>query len=138
MSWAVLSHRILRLLWCIVALGAATAAAADDPKAPNMEAVGAQLATIFNERKADALVAMLDMGALGARVAANVFDSERGRSEFARGFAKTAQAKTLVSDIFGQLDRSPGSATKFMRVVTRGAEQRPLLRFDYSGMRTVA
>ena len=26
MSWAVLSHRILRLLWCIVALGAATAA----------------------------------------------------------------------------------------------------------------
>jgi Tetratricopeptide repeat. len=131
MSWAVLSHRILRLLWCIVALGAATAAAADDPKAPNMEAVGAQLATIFNERKADALVAMLDMGALGARVAANVFDSERGRSEFARGFAKTAQAKTLVSDIFGQLDRSPGSATKFMRVVTRGAEQRPLLRFDY-------
>ncbi|HKR33780.1 MAG TPA: tetratricopeptide repeat protein [Steroidobacteraceae bacterium] len=121
----------MRLLWCIVALGAATAAAADDPKAPNMEAVGAQLATIFNERKADALVAMLDMGALGARVAANVFDSERGRSEFARGFAKTAQAKTLVSDIFGQLDRSPGSATKFMRVVTRGAEQRPLLRFDY-------
>ena len=131
MSRAVLSHPILRLLWCIVALGAATAAAADDPKAPNMEAVGAQLATIFNERKADALVAMLDMGALGARVAANVFDSERGRSEFARGFAKTAQAKTLVSDIFGQLDRSPGSATKFMRVVTRGAEQRPLLRFDY-------
>lgn len=131
MSRTVLCHRVLRLLWCIVALGAATTAAADDPKAPSMEAVGAQLATIFNERKADTLVSMLDMTALGARVAANVFESERGRSEFARGFAKSSQPKTLVGDIFGQLDRSPGSATKFMRVVTRGAEKRPLLRFDY-------
>ena len=133
MSRAILLQRTLHLLWCIVALGAATSAAAlpNDPKAPDMEAVGAQLATIFNERQADALVSMLDMGALGARVAANVFESERGRSDFARGFAQSSQPKTLVSDFFGQLDRAPDSATKFMRVVTRGAEKRPLLRFDY-------
>jgi hypothetical protein len=126
-------QRTLHLLWCIVALGATASAAAlpNDPKAPDMEAVGAQLATIFNERQADALVSMLDMGALGARVAANVFESQRGRSDFARGFAQSSQPKTLVSDFFGQLDRAPDSATKFMRVVTRGAEKRPLLRFDY-------
>ena len=58
-----------------------------------MEAVGAQLTTIFNERKADMLAAMLDMNALGARVAANVFENERGRSEFVRGFKKSAQPR---------------------------------------------
>lgn len=129
----LLSHRILRLFWCIVALVAATTAAAlpGDPKAPNMEAVGTQLTTIFNERQADTLASMLDMSALAARVAANVYDNERGRSEFVRGFTKSAQAKTLVNDFFAQLDRSPDSAARFMKVVTRGTETRPLLRFDY-------
>jgi tetratricopeptide (TPR) repeat protein len=129
-----LFHHVLRLFSCIVALGAATTAAAlpGDPKAPSMEAVGGQLTTIFNERKADTLASMLDLNALGARVAANVYESERGRSEFVRGFTQSAQAKTLVNDFFGTLDRSPDSAAKFMKVVTRGTENRPLLRFDYS------
>lgn len=127
------SQRILRLCWCIVALGAATTAAAapGESQAPNMEAVGTQLTTIFNERQADALASMLDLGELGARVAANVYENEKGRSDFVRGFMKSAQAKTLVNDFFGALDRSPESAAKFMKVVTRGSENRPLVRFDY-------
>lgn len=96
-----------------------------------MEAVGTHLMTIFNERQADTFASMLDLNALGARVAANVYESERGRSGFIRGFTQTAQAKTLVNDFFGTLDRSPDSSAKFMKVVTRGAESRPLLRFDY-------
>jgi tetratricopeptide (TPR) repeat protein len=133
MTGRALSDRILRWFWCAVALGAAATALAlpGDPKAPNMEAVGTQLMTIFNERQADTFAAMLDLNALGARVAANVYESERGRSGFIRGFTQTAQAKTLVNDFFGTLDRSPDSSAKFMKVVTRGAESRPLLRFDY-------
>jgi tetratricopeptide (TPR) repeat protein len=117
----------------MVALVAATSAAAlpGDPKAPNMESVGAEITTIFNERQADTLAAMLDMSELGARVAANVYDNERGRSEFVRGFTKSAQARTLVNDFMAQLDRSPESEAKFMKVVNRGSEARPLLRFDY-------
>jgi hypothetical protein len=116
-----------------VALAAATTAMAlpADSKAPDLAAVGAHIATIINERQADALASMLDMNELGARVAGNVFESERGRSDFTRGFMKTAQAKTLVGDFFGEMDRSANSAARFMRVVTRGAETRPLLRFDY-------
>jgi tetratricopeptide (TPR) repeat protein len=123
----------LRLFWCMVALTAATTATAlpGDSKAPDMEAVGEQITTIINERQADALGAMLDMNALGARVAENVFENEAGRRDFARGFVKTAKAKTLVGDFFREMDRSRDSAAKFMRVVTRGAETRPLLRFDY-------
>lgn len=133
MTGRALSDRILRWFWCAVALGAASTALAlpGDPKAPNMEAVGTQLMTIFNERQADTFASMLDLNALGARVAANVYASERGRSGFIRGFMQTAQAKTLVNDFFGTLDRSPDSSAKFMKVVTRGAESRPLLRFDY-------
>jgi hypothetical protein len=133
MTGRALCDRILRWFWCAVALGAASTALAlpGDPKAPNMEAVGTQLMTIFNERQADTFASMLDLNALGARVAANVYESERGRSGFIRGFTQTAQAKTLVNDFFGTLDRSPDSSAKFMKVVTRGGESRPLLRFDY-------
>jgi hypothetical protein len=128
-------HRIFRMFVCIVAFGAATIAAAlpGEPQIPNMEAVGAQLTTMFNERQADALASMLDMNELGVRVAANVYENERGRSEFVRGFTKSAQPRTLVNDFFAQLDRSPDSAARFMKVVTRGAEARPLVRFDYGG-----
>ncbi len=126
------SHRFLHLFSCIVLLSAATGAAAlPADKQPNMEVVGGQLATIFNERQADAFASLLDLNTLGMRVAANVYENERGRAEFVRGFLKTATAKTLITDFFGQLNRSPESAAKFMRVVRRGEENRPLLRFDY-------
>lgn len=133
MDRTVLSHRIVRLIGCMVALFVATTAMAlpTDSKAPDMAAVGAQLTTIFNERQGDTLASMLDISALGARVAENVFESEKGRSEFVRGFTKSAQSSALVKDFFALLDRSPESTAKFMRVVTRGAETRPLLRFDY-------
>lgn len=133
MGRTVFSHRIVRLVGCMVALFVATTSTAlpADSKAPDMAAVGAQLTTIFNDRKGDTLTAMLDIGALGARVAENVFESDKGRSEFVRGFTKSAQSGALVKDFFAQLDRSPESTAKFMRVVTRGAETRPLLRFDY-------
>jgi hypothetical protein len=132
MGRTVCSNRIVRLVGCIVALFLATTSVAlPDAKAPDMAAVGAQLTTIFNERKADTLAAMLDMNALGMRVAENVYESERGRSDFVRGFTKTAQSSTLVKDFMALLDRSPDSSAKFMKVVTRGAETRPLLRFDY-------
>src|SRR5262245_10151345 len=132
MGRTVLSNRIVRLVGCMVALFAATTSVAlADAKAPDMAAVGAQLTTIFNERKADALIAMIDINALGTRVAENVYESERGRSDFVRGFTKTANANVLVKDFMALLDRSPDSSAKFMKVVTRGAETRPLLRFDY-------
>ena len=133
MTRTTLPHRVFLLLWCVLALGAATTASAlpTDPNAPNMEAVGTQLTAIFNEREADTLAAMLDVNELAARVAANVYESERGRSEFVRGFTKSAKARTLVNDFFAQLDRSPDSVARFMRVVTRGSESRPLVRFDY-------
>ena len=133
MGRTVLSHRILRLFWCVGALAAATTALAlpADSKAPNMEGVGARITTIINERQADTLASIIDMNALGERVAENVFENEAGRREFARGFAKTAQAKALVADFFREMDRSPDSAAKFMKVVTRDNEMRPLLRFDY-------
>jgi tetratricopeptide (TPR) repeat protein len=133
MTWTLLSHRILRMFCSLVALTAAANAVAlpADPKSSNMEAVGAQLATIFNERQADTLGAMLDLSGLGTRVAANVYENEKGRTEFVRGFLKSAQGKTLVNDFLAQLDRSEGSAARFMRVVARGSESRPLLRFDY-------
>ena len=135
MGRTVFSHRTLRALLCIVALAAATSAMAlpTDPKAPDMAAVGVQIATIINERQVDALAGMMDMNELGLRVAGNVFENDNGRREFARGFTRTAQAKTLVGDFFGEMDRSPNSVAKFMRVVTRGNETRPLLRFDYGG-----
>jgi tetratricopeptide (TPR) repeat protein len=133
MGRTVFFHRTLRVLSCIVAFAAATTVMAlpVDSRAPDMAAVGAQIATIINERQADALAAMLDMNELGARVAGNVFENDSGRREFARGFTKTAKAKTLVGDFFGEMDRSTESAARFMRVVTRGTETRPLLRFDY-------
>lgn len=133
MGRTVFSDRIVRLVGCMVALFVATTSTAlpADSKAPDMAAVGTQLTTIFNDRKGDTLAAMLDISALGARVAENVFESHKGRSEFVRGFAKSAQSGALVKDFFAQLDRSPESTAKFMRVVTRGAETRPLLRFDY-------
>jgi tetratricopeptide (TPR) repeat protein len=134
MSRTIQSHRILRLFGCIAALAAATSAAAlpaADAKTPDLQAVGAQLTTMFNERQADALAGMLDINALGERVAANVYANDQGRNAFVKGFTKSAQPRTLVNDFFAQLDRSPDSAAKFMRVVTRDAEARPLLRFDY-------
>jgi hypothetical protein len=133
MARTVFSRHALRVLLCIVALSAATTAMAlpADSKAPDMAAVGAQIATIINERQSDTLASMLDMKELGGRVAENVFESEGGRRDFTRGFMKTAQAKTLVGDFFGEMDRSADSTAKFMRVVTRGNETRPLLRFDY-------
>ncbi|HKS59052.1 MAG TPA: tetratricopeptide repeat protein [Steroidobacteraceae bacterium] len=132
MGRTVLSNRIVRRVGCMVALFLATTSVAlPDAKAPDMAAVGAELTTIFNERKADTLAGMLDMNALGMRVAENVYESERGRSDFVRGFTKTAQSSVLVKDFMALLDRSPESSAKFMKVVTRGAETRPLLRFDY-------
>lgn len=133
MSRTIQSDRILRVLWAIVALGVASAAAAlpNDPKTPNLEAVGAQLTTIFNERQTDTLAGMLDVNGLAQRVAANVYESDRGRADFVRGFSNSAQPKTLVDAFFMRLDRSPESAVKFMKVVTRGSESRPLLRFKY-------
>jgi hypothetical protein len=124
-----------RVFLSIAAFVMATTAVAlpTDSKAPDMAAVGAEIATIINERQADALASMLDMNELGARVAGNVFENEGGRREFARGFTRTAQATTLVRDFFGEMDRSAGSIAKFMRVVTRGSETRPLVRFDYGG-----
>lgn len=121
------------VLWTFVALAAATHSFAlpADSKSPNLQAVGTQLAAIFNERQADTLGAMLDLDGLGARVAANVYENDKGRTEFVRGFLKSAQSKTLVNDFMGQLDSSEGSSAKFMRVVDRGSESRPLLRFDY-------
>lgn len=132
MGRTVFSHRIVHLIGCVVALFIATTSVAlPDSKAPDMAAVGAELTAIFNERKGDTLAAMLDMNALGTRVAENVYESEKGRSDFVRGFTKTAQSSVLVKDFMALLDRSPESTAKFMKVVTRGAETRPLLRFDY-------
>jgi tetratricopeptide (TPR) repeat protein len=132
MKRTTLSDRIVQLSWTIVALfAAATATALPADGQPNLEAIGGQLETIFNERQTDTFSSMLDLSGLGARVAANVYDNEKGRAEFVRGFMKTAQAKTLVTDFFGQLDRSPESAAKYMKVVRRGNENRPLLRMDY-------
>lgn len=132
MKRTTLSHRIVQLSWTIVALfAAATATALPADGKPNLEAIGGQLETIFNERQTDTFSSMLDLSGLGARVAANVYDNEKGRAEFVRGFMKTAQAKTLVTDFFGQLDRSPESAAKYMKLVRRGNENRPLLRMDY-------
>ena len=110
MGRTVLSNRIVHRVGCMVALFVATTSVAlPDSKAPDMAAVGAQLTTIFNERKGDTLAAMLDMKALGTRVAENVYESEKGRSEFVRGFTKTAQSSVLVKDFMSLLDRSPGS-----------------------------
>lgn len=132
MKRTTLSHGILQLSWTIVALfAAASAIALPADGQPNLEAIGGQLETIFNERQTDTFSSMLDLSGLSARVAANVYDNEKGRAEFVRGFMKTAQAKTLVTDFFGQLDRSPESAAKYMKVVRRGNENRPLLRMDY-------
>lgn len=133
MTRTLISPLILQMLWSVVALAVTANAVAlpADSKSANMEAVGGQIATLFNERQADALGAMLDLNGLGVRVAANVYENEKGRTEFVRGFLKTAQSKTLVNDFLGQLERSEGSAAKYMRVVARGSESRPLLRFDY-------
>lgn len=133
MQRTLLFPRILRMLGTVLALFVATSATAlpPDPKSPNMAAVGGQLAAIFNEQQADALTSMLDLNGLGLRVAANVYENERGRTEFVRGFQKSAQSKTLVNDFLAQLQRYEGSTVRYMRVVTRGSESRPLLRFDY-------
>jgi len=133
MTRTTLSQRFVRMLCCFLTLAAAatSAAAPADQQPPNMEAIGGQLATIFNERQVDTLSSMLDLSGLGARVAASVYDNDKGRAEFVRGFMKSAQAKTLVAEFFAQLDRAPDSAVKYMKVVRRGNESRPLLRFDY-------
>lgn len=124
MTRAFLSHRLLRLFVCIVALSATVSARALPADGqPNMEAVG--------ERQTDAFASMLNLAGLGSRVAGHVYDNEKGRAEFVRGFMKTAQAKTLVTDFLGQLDRASDSAAKYMKVVRRGNENRPLLRMDY-------
>jgi tetratricopeptide (TPR) repeat protein len=133
MGWTAFSERMLYVLGCAIGLAVGSHALALPAAAPtpDMEAVGTQLATIFNERQADTLVSMLDLSGLGTRVAASVYDNEKGRADFVRGFTKKAQGKALVADFFAQLDRSPDSVAKFMKVVRRGAESRPLVRFDY-------
>jgi tetratricopeptide (TPR) repeat protein len=132
MTRTSLAHRMSQLFLGIVALVAtANVNALPTDGQPNMEAVGEQLETIFNERQMDSLASMLDLAGLGGRVAMHVFDNDKGRAGFVQGFLKTAQAKVVVTDFFGQLDSSEESAVKYMKVVRRGAENRPLLRLDY-------
>lgn len=71
MGRTVFSHRIVRLVGGMVALFVATTSTAlpADSKAPDMAAVGAQLTTIFNDRKGDTLAAMLDIDAGATRFA---------------------------------------------------------------------
>lgn len=97
----------------------------------DLDALGQTISTAFNERDADTLVEMVDMQTLGTRVAATLYENEKGRSEFARGFTKTAKSKDVINQFFAQLDNSEGSTTKFMKVVQRGEERRPLMRLDY-------
>lgn len=128
------SCRLIRgLAIGVLALVPLSAAVAVPGKAESLDldALGQQLSTAFNERNSDVLVEMVDMQGLGTRVAATLYENEKGRAEFARGFTKTAKSKDVIGQFFAQLDNSEGSSTKFLKVVQRGDERRPLMRLDY-------
>jgi len=127
------SHPVRTLIWCLLAslaqVGMATVAASQD--VDELAAIGERVSLAFNERQAGELGKLIDMEALATRVAATVSDNEKERAEFARGFLMKAKSRQIVEQIFAQLEASEGSSTKFMRVLQRGAEPRPLVRFDW-------
>jgi len=101
------------------------------PASLDLDALGARISAAFNERDAATLVGMIDTQALGMRVAVTLFEDEKSRNEFAQGFARSATSTEVVRQLFAQLDASEGTSTKFMKVVKRGDERRPLVRLDY-------
>ena len=128
------SSRLTRsLLIAVLALLPLSAAPAvgGNAKPLDLDEVGAGISVAFNERDADTLVTMMDMQALGRRVAVTLFESEKARSEFAQGFASSVPGGQVISQLFAALDSSEGSSTKYMKVVRRGDELRPLMRMDY-------
>ncbi len=101
------------------------------PSVLDLEKLGAQVSVACNERDAATLVEMIDTLTLGNRIAATLFESEKSRKEFALGFSRSATSQEVVRQFFAQLDSAEGSSTKFMKVVKRGDEHRPLVRLDY-------
>jgi Tetratricopeptide repeat len=121
------------LIFCLLAAvaGVCLAGVAEPEGVDEATAIGERISTAFNERQGDVLARMIDMEALAARVAATVSDNEKQQAEFARGFLMKAKSGEIVQQVFAQLDSSEGSSTKFMRVVQRGTERRPVVRFDW-------
>src|SRR5215831_15222014 len=90
---------------------------------------GTELAAALNKVDMDALEKMIDLQALATRVARKMAISERETSGFVAGFSKKGSINSLLANTLESLRRAHGKV-ELMRVVQRGEERRPLLRYD--------
>jgi hypothetical protein len=107
---------------------ALAAAANAEPAAETPAVVGKELTQAFNQRNEAVLGSLIDMNALGARVATSMYDDETRRSAFARGFAR-AGPHNILQSYFKTLDSTHGFV-KLMKVAQRDGMPIVLTRVD--------
>jgi thioredoxin-like negative regulator of GroEL len=101
---------------------------------PSLEEIGSEIATVLNERDQQAFVRMLDLERLAYRIAATMYDSEKERQDYVRGFSSGGNADKLTRVLFAQLKNQEQVSAKFMRVVERHRDRRLLVRIDLGDM----
>ncbi len=107
---------------------ALAAGANAEPAAETPEVIAKELTQAFNQRNEAVLGSLIDMNALGMRVASSMYDDETRRSAFARGFAR-AGPHNLLQSYFKTLDSTHGRV-RLMRVSQRDGQPTLLTRVD--------
>jgi tetratricopeptide (TPR) repeat protein len=102
-----------------------------EPAAETPAVLGTELTQAFNQRNEAVLASLIDMNALGMRVASSMYDDETRRSAFARGFAQ-AGPHNILQSYFKTLDSTHGSV-KLMKVAQRNGQPVLLIRVDLGG-----
>jgi len=90
---------------------------------------GTELAAALNKSDLPGLEKLIDLQALASRIARKMAISERETSGFVAGFTRKGSVNALFANTLESLHRAHGKV-ELMRVVQRGDERRPLLRFD--------
>lgn len=102
------------------------------PEIIEVGAFGMHLAAALNDRNAEQVAQLLDLRALGQRAAQSMMSNDREIEAFVKAFESSA--KTSVVDATVTMLKRQNGAVKFMKVVRRGSETRPLLRYDFGDM----
>lgn len=118
----------LVLAFCATMLAAPAMAADQRISASDLERFGHALVTIIEGRQTSAFARLLDVHSIGIRAAAAIADSEEHRTHYQWEFVEGQGADGITRDFFE--DVTPGLSVKFIRVVERGKELSPLLRFE--------
>jgi hypothetical protein len=120
-------------LTCLVgiltpAAPALAAGANAEPAGETPDVVGRELTQAFNQRNEAVLGSLVDMNALGLRVASSMYDDDTRRTAFARGFSR-AGPHNLLQSYFKTLDSTHGHV-KLMKVSQRDGQPVLLTRVD--------